>query len=314
MKTVKRRRELVISLTGGLGNQLFSFFAGLYFARILDRELIVDLGSVDKSHTQGQYDISSFDIKSKFVNERNVSSVLISLRNKLVGGRLKIPFVDDVLKVLFGDFLFMPGFDDIENANRVLGSMKPALLKRKRIKIGGYFADLRYLDEIFIESDFLQIKNPTKWFIENLKLLEIESSFASLHLRLGDFEQNSSSVGLLSAHYYNQAILEYRKIYPDMKLFVFSDDISGAKKLLSELNLSSIHYLSTPENSDPAESIVLMSKAKVAILSNSTFGFMGAKLGSTKNLVIYPFPLHRDAVLEIRGIPTEWKPMESVWR
>ncbi len=314
MTTRKVKKYLLVALPGGLGNQIFAFFAGSYFAKVLNRELILDLSSIDKHHTLGKFDIRTFNIKSRMIKYRKSNSFLDFIENRIIGGRTRFALINYILNNLMGNFLFMPGSDDIKATSKVLMPMKYFLRNKKWIKINGFFGDLSYFDEIYIEPDFMQLKNPSNWFIDNLNLIETKHDYVSLHIRLGDFEKNSESVGLLSIEYYSRAIMEARKFSPQMKILVFSDDVLGAQKLLNELHLTNVEYLFTPENSNPAESLVLLSKAKASILSNSTFGLIGARLGSPKKFVIYPKPFRKDSVLEIAGLPSEWKPVESAWR
>ena len=42
----KTRQNVEIELVGGLGNQLFGYFAGAYYADKFDRHLIIDLTQI----------------------------------------------------------------------------------------------------------------------------------------------------------------------------------------------------------------------------------------------------------------------------
>ena len=63
-------KKLIIEVPGGLGNQLFAFFAGFYLAKSLNHRLIIDLLNVSMEHSK-HYSLTSFELDAVFVNSKS---------------------------------------------------------------------------------------------------------------------------------------------------------------------------------------------------------------------------------------------------
>ena len=90
----------------------------------------------------------------------------------------------------------------------------------------GFFQTEKYFLNVWdkLQEDFTftdEILDPCKEFIS-----EIDGKTVSLHIRRGDYLQNSANHFNLSDEWFEEAV----SMFPDHKVLVFSDDISWCKK------------------------------------------------------------------------------------
>ena len=135
----------------------------------------------------------------------------------------------------------------------------------------------------------------------------------AIHVRRGDYKNPDSPVGLLSRTYYKDAIEQVYSRYENSNFWIFSDDIDDSHNLLDGLVPKNSNWVSPPEGSDPAESLVLMSLSKVIIIANSSFSWWAAKTGVKKELVIAPSPWFKTLESPTYLIPNSWYQIKSSW-
>ena len=143
-----------------------------------------------------------------------------------------------------------------------------------------YFSNVKKLVyKKFVFPDIHDEKNKKwMWQIQNCNSVGI-------HYRRGDYVQFGFEV--LGEDYYSGAIKCMEKMVSAPRYFVFSDDVAYAKKIFGEK--SSIVYVEGNEKENAYMDMVLMSLCKHNIIGNSTFSFWGAYLNQNINkCVIYP--------------------------
>jgi hypothetical protein len=182
------------------------------------------------------------------------------------------------------------------------------------LRLQGYYQTWYYIDELkkLGHKDNLELQSPSAWFIEFQKEIRMKKSVA-IHVRRGDYKNKKSPTGLLSAGYYAAAIQKVHDLSPNSNFWVFSDEIDDARELLSDYLPEDTNWVVEPKNSDPAESLVLMSLADVVITANSSFSWWAAKLGNSKELVIYPKPWFKNTEIPLNLIPDSWQEIKSTW-
>lgn len=119
----------------------------------------------------------------------------------------------------------------------------------------------------------------------------------SIHVRRGDYVNNSFYVDLMTTDYYKQAMEQF----PNEKFIVFSDDIEWCKtkEIFRGCEFS--------EGKTELEDMNLMAGCKHNIIANSSFSWWGAYLNPNPNkLVIYPKRWYTDGV-ERTVCPKTWK-------
>lgn len=304
------RRRIVIQLPGGLGNQLFAYFAGVYFAEAVDAELILDLSSIDNSHVQGDFDIRSFKHVER-VHRVLPASQMRKYANRIIGrlhsSGLFIGSKTRNLMNLYEDERFLTK-SEIRNVYR---NRKNKFFNH--LSLRGYFQDFGFFNGLVEFSPPLELRQPSKWLLTMREEFEREQVLA-MHLRLGDLAvgRNFELLGVLSKEYYKNAleIISARKNFS--KIYVFSDNPKLALDILSEVD-SRVEIVIPPEPADPAESLVLMSSANGLILGNSTFSYWAGVLSNSKH-ICYPSLFTRTNLYTPKSLPHFWIPVESSWQ
>ena len=300
----KTKQRVEIELVGGLGNQLFGYFAGAYYAQKFNKNLIIDLTQVSLGLTNHGSELTSFKLSKthEFIKFKPGS---ITKLNKRLFDRLSIKFqlINYFRYKLLGVYQSKEvGFDSF-------------LEKRSEIsRIQGYYQTWKYVNSLQeVGTDVsLEIVNPSNWFLKLQNEIN-EVKPIAIHVRRGDYKNPSSPVGLLSRAYYKNAIEIVNSKYEKSNFWIFSDDIADSQKLLDGLIPKNSNWVSPPNGSDPAESLILMSLSKVIIIANSSFSWWAAKTGMEKELVIAPNPWFKSLESPSYLIPNSWKQVKSSW-
>lgn len=171
-----------------------------------------------------------------------------------------------------------------------LATVELSILEAKEGYFSGYWQSEKY---------FRDIKREIRECIRFPKLGEEGEKYAeqirevanpvSVHVRLTDYIDQSKRFGnICTSEYYNNAINYIRERTQSAIFYVFSDDIYGAKELLTSNSGIRIVYIDQNEQDDDfdIESLYLMSICRHNIIANSSFSWWGAWLGQDDNKII----------------------------
>lgn len=298
------RKSIQITPHGGLGNQLFAYYAGIFFAKKENCHLDIYLGKCDRQHTKKIFDISSYDLDlngGKFIQPRIIDSPRLAsfrrLRDSLIH---RVP----ILRVLDSRFLK----HKIEGRDFLINK---SIEFKKGQKIEGFFSTFEYFQALAHNKNLsdVSLRTPSKEFLEMDKLMS-KSPYISLHLRRGDTVNFKHTTGNLSFAYYQEALEAIKPMYEELPLYLFSDDISEAKALAGSLKWKSVQVISGIF--DPAENLLLFSKGKVLLIANSSFSAWASMLSTSQVMTIAPKPYLRNGNWP-REWPENWNPQESKW-
>ena len=296
-------KTIRVFLFGGLGNQLFIFYAGQSLSRTLNKGVVYDLTEMNFGITKHGSSIDSLDFGSP-VKVRNGRYEKLNHFYLLVLRRLaRNTFLEKILAIVPGIY-FSPsvGFDE------------DILIKKNLRFVYGYFQSWKHIDQ-FKESRIVappSVKAPTAWFTS--KVIDAENCKPiMIHIRIGDYFKLSDTFGILGENYFRNAIIEARKNYQQSPLWVFSNDVDTAKKILKNIKGESFRYILAPAESNDAESMLLMSKGVAIVLSNSTFSWWSAAFSNPDTSVYYPNKWFKNLEDPIDLIPANWLPIQSDW-
>ena len=283
--------SVTIVPTGGLGNQLFIYSAGVNLALARQDELVVDSRNY-LNNPERCFELDSFE--SEY--------------------RLKIPSHGDKTK-LFSDRAKDKVSELIDNATLAASPtlrLNPAFVyrapKRRRsrnLRLSGYFQSWRYFEDSaeLIRQQVMRVQQPSEWFREALRTITGSNRSVAVHVRRGDYQSNPY-MGVITESYYDDALSLVAGQGPDLQIFLFSDDHS----LLEDPNFlarwrSRISVIQPPPESRAIESMVLMSHCENVVMANSSFSWWGAWLGHReKRMVIYPRPWLLGAAVDDRDL------------
>ena len=308
MRVFKRRRKpIIVNLVGGLGNQLFCYFAGLHLAYHTSRELKISCQNIDRKHTDGNFNLSSFAVQGEFIPSSG--RIYRQFRRIPIALSVRVRFVVKKIapwKVTKGA---IP--ENYDSYSAVLPKFKELGVK---LQVKGFYQDFRFVSNLPQSFQNIILRDPSSEFVRDLHYLE-ENAVLSLHMRLGDFLQgnNPHAIGNLDPNWYLNA-LNYAFTRENYSyIWVFSNDADAAREFLHlDTNLK-VRFFGSGFDRDPAEDLMLMAHSTCLIAANSTFSLWSAYMGKKDKLVIYPQPFTRNGTNEINGIPDSWISLSSIW-
>ena len=282
---VMLNHELVqVRLYGGLGNQLFQFFAGLDLALKNGIPLHLDLSWLDeKSKSVNVFSdpaLHELEFPIHLVNHQRTKFLDKTLGNRILRD-LKIP-----AKI---SHIHVP---------KEVGFSETYGLPRK-IELRGYYQSYKYLNrakqKISLEA----------FFTNGAKNLEDEATKKiAVHVRGGDYLDLQGLYYKLDADYYNKAIQVARSIHPDLPVVVFTNDVKHAQSLFRD---SSIEYSIFDDVAmDPREILEKMSHSSAVIGANSTFSFWAGQKSGDNVLKIFPSKWFQRNCLPKMLYPRDW--------
>lgn len=302
-------RTLSIDLLGGIGNQLFRYYAATTIAEKLNLRVRFFLGELPESHSQ--FNSQILDLGFSIVPERRVSPKKHSLFLKRILNYLsaKSVYFREVENAL-GGIHVERGLGTIDECNLILKKFNRFPFPRN-IHLEGHFQDILYFTNrgsATSEINFVYPVNPDSLVHDFQKQNLSADNICVVHIRRGDFKNHKSDIGLLSRDYYENAMSSFVLSRESPHFFIISDDMSEAKAMVAEEHRRICTFVQESEKMNPAALMQLMGMYKNFILSNSTFSLWIALLAPETKFVCYPFPFNRNLVLQVRGFPVTWKP------
>jgi hypothetical protein len=297
-----RPKSSIFQLQGGLGNQLFIYFAGMYYQDQTGSEVFFDISRRDKGITNHGSTIESlgFDLHLGKISQTlsGVLRVQNSLQIRGIPGhtiikrflRSKIWLSSEI--GYSGDLLDIP-----------LGAYA-----------SGYFQSYKYLDSVTQGMPTIpkaeEILNKSE-LIELTQRAMAESPII-VHVRRGDYLKVKETFGLLSGSYYKNAIKLAQEINPHSPIWVFSDDLEAAKKVIKFSPSQEIEFISVPGN-NAAATLLLMSLGVGHVLSNSTFAWWGSYFSGSSEFTIAPQKWFKNLNDPQNLYPPDWLLVRSEW-
>ena len=313
-------RKVSIQITGGLGNQLFQFAAGLSLLESKSEPIYIEqkLGK-PRSALGGTPDILGF-VWPQTVNIIKVNNGRISeFMSRVTGFCLRMGVAPSKLesnRLVKGFIIFL--------ASTLLSLF---LKERKRLLIGrgvgytelknkssapylvGYFQSYLYAESNREHLMKARIQN----IGPELKELNLSSESEMpliVHCRFGDYLLEND-FGIPSREYYQAAItsLLNKKIYKS--IWVFSDDLTRAKEKIDSKNSLPIRWISKVDNSD-VSTLQAMRLGRGYVIANSTFSWWAAYLSlNTIVDVVAPNPWFMGMEDPVNLIPPTWRQLDA---
>lgn len=142
---------------------------------------------------------------------------------------------------------------------------------------------------------------------ENLAVLEeIHNSACSvsLHIRRGDYvEQSSIYGGICTDAYYEKAIAYFQNKYPGCTFFLFSDDPAYCEKYLTS---PAFRLVNVNDEQNGWKDMYLMTQCSHNIVANSSFSWWGAWLNQNPNKEVIAPARWRNTQLMQDICPQSW--------
>ncbi len=272
----------IVSIDGGLGNQMFeyAFFLAMK-ERFPNSQFYLDM-SMLKKETHNGYELDKvFGIEEPIASLEDVAKYSEYCPDQMKYSRF-INFINKFRRLIFG---IKQSYIIQEDSTAFYDDyFKLSVLHSYYLR--GVWANALYFEDIR-EKILQTFMFPKIYDKRNILLKErIENTNSiSIHFRMGDYKKYKLEI-LPESYYINAMdILNSKIVNPCY--YVFSDDIASAKKVIGENE--KIIFVEGNYGEKSYIDMQLMSLCKHNIIANSTFSFWGAYLNKNINKnVIYP--------------------------
>lgn len=300
---------IITSLTGGLGNQMFQYAAGLALAEHRRTVLKLDVNWYrhDPAYeAHNRYALSCLNITEQFATQEEIDRVrgvaltrterwsvaaARALRLYRYANRHAAPANSHRPPT----FAFYPQFFDQPDPTYLNGMFQSE-------KFFAPVADLLRLHFSF--------RYPPQPEVAALAARIKSGPSAAVHFRRGDYTRNaafSQQIGVIGPDYYRRAIARLRERSPDATLYLFSDDIEAIAR---EYQPPGPHvFVRCVKPWHAYDKIRLMALCDHIAIANSTFSWWAAWLNqSPDKLVLAPDPWFAHSDHDSSDvIPTAWE-------
>jgi hypothetical protein len=292
--------KIVLQQKSGLGNQLFQYAAGLYFAHKHAATLEIIRESEERAVSFGHprpFLLSKFRITAPVRQRNGWDRLLCSTAS------YKRP-ISKPARLLSGTHLYKPDF----RTDWLFVSELPVTSSTRNIYVDGYFQAHQYAKTIEqkLRGELALRDVPTGKNLETLDQIRACESPVSLHVRRGDYTTIYGGRDALPITYYQNAVAAIREQVSDPTFFIFSDDIAFCRENLP----AGPHYVFVDHNgqADAHEDLRLMSSCRHHIMANSSFSWWGAWLNPNPNkVVLVPDRWLDPNVPHTDLLPSSWK-------
>lgn len=291
-KEKDRQNKTIVTLQGGLGNQMFQYAAGKCLSILKNSKLYLDCSFLNANKTTNDtFTAREFELGIF----KNINDPLISFNNKRKWYSLNALFSREITIYNEPHFHNDPTFFDLESP----------------VAIKGYFNSVFYFQQIkeMIFEDFRfsdPTNNPSFAELKN-KLLEMDT--IAVHIRRGDYLNPTITAfhGLCTEEYYIQAIDLIIGAHPNATICFFSDDPQWVRETFSE-KYEKCLYIEGNTGKDSWVDMYLMSLCKNHVIANSTFSWWGAWLSKNDDkIVVAPKQWFNEKSINTKDIvPNSW--------
>lgn len=263
------RLKVTVRLYGGIGNQLFQYFAGLNLSLNYDADFVIDFRwleyenaeTISKFQFVNDFGQSQYSADSPFHYKQEKSKTAVVRRIPLLGRvtGLHVPK--------------HPFFIEFERITR-------------DIELRGYYQSYKY----FEDTQSFIFPNKFSWNLvgpgiayTSLINNELYNDFIAVHIRGTDYLNNVNYESITADYYARNIQKSLGDLDATPPIIVFSDDIDHALKIM---NTTGVDFIFAPPELDAVETLSLMSKAKLLISANSTFSYWGGLINPRLRMVV----------------------------
>ena len=299
-------KKVVAYVQGGTGNQLFILFAGLSIASKSKAKLIIDTSLLSVANVRHHGGLRDFEIR--------INGKLIDLKFRKI---VKPIFVINAERIIYKLLNYAPFTRRFHRQYRSRVTGYDSMIDQISPSIGiiGYFQSYKHVNKV--ESDGrsidIALKSPSTWFVETSDQIIKSGISVAIHVRRGDYLQNTQNLGLLTDEYFIGVLSEISESHEINKVFIFSDSIESAGNLQTKILNCPSEVIMPPDNQHPAESLLLQRLCTFKVISNSTFSWWSAYLSAYPENVFAPTPWYRNQDEPDFLIPDNWQRRNAIW-
>jgi hypothetical protein len=313
-----QRPKVIVSLTGGLGNQLFQIAAAYNLARPNRVEMEWDLG-LPRLNSNQVPDITDFDLPDSFyLGEKRKPTNLqrkffstarrLSISSKKYTKLPGLGLIRKTASVLISQLVKYPVRFE---AARGVGFSEIDISNTKTNFLTGYFQSYKWASDKNCSDSIKRItlKDPSPR-IQELAARSLKYRPLVVHVRLGDYK-NEKTFGIPSEEYYGFAIDLLWSTGDYDEIWVFSNEPDLATEYLPKKYETEYYWVDEIEGS-ASQTLEAMRFGHGYVIGNSTFSWWGAFLSRNENpKVVAPTPWFKNQESPIYLIPPHWSQMDA---
>lgn len=267
---------IYLKLTGGLGNQLFQYAAGMALAEHHHTGLKLDIRNLEKNPLRS-YELHNFNISAEIAASDELK-IFDSERRSFVSDCAD-RFMRKLKPYYRQNIYYEQGFHHDPNFFKA----------PKQVYLVGYWQSEKYFKHMSqtIRNECRVVPSPEK---TNIELLETISrcNAVCIHVRRGDYANDSKTRdyhGLCSPDYYEQATRQLCRKVVSPHFFVFSDDMEWTRNMIKLPGPTTFVDHNPLKNA--FEDFRLMCKCRHHIIANSSFSWWAAWLSEHDEKTVF---------------------------
>jgi len=269
---------IIVTLTGGLGNQLFQYAVAKKLALKIGTTLKLFKNNIS-NETGRSYKLSYYNINEVFATEQEVENLIgdyysSSLRAKLYKK------IDQ----------YRPKHKRKYFQEEEYYVYEPELMKiNSTVLLEGFWQNYRYFENLPLQIyNAVNLKDEYKdSFLNFLNDIEEDDCSVSIHIRRADYVSdpyNYSFFGVIPLEYYNRAIDYIKNKIKAANFYIFSDDLNWARE---NLKIDApITFVEINGGTKDFAELEAMSKCRHNIIANSSFSWWGAFLNKNPDRIV----------------------------
>ena len=290
------KRRIRFYVVGGLGNQLFIYFAAKHYAGSFERRLEISL--VFKATHHSSWDITSFLLPDEFIKGSPTVfwKFLWRIRDSM---QFRIPLSQNLL----------PHVQVLKDGE------EPQNLDMNPLRIRGNFTTIKFAKEAMETSAFeLMLKAPSRWYLEMEARAKLDKPI-SIHVRRTDNLYSKNSDGVLREEFFNDALMLVEQKIGIREIWLFTDNPGEVRQWqMFENRVVKVVLPPEGEKNDPAEHMKLMTLASANIIGNSSFAIFGALFNQSGEIVVCPSEPLRNGRIDWKELYCDnWVRIEPKW-
>ncbi len=275
----KNRKQIILRLSGGLGNQLWQLAYAVQIKRKFKMEEILLETSSYQKDIYRKFELDSYDLPEyikKCPNKKmpifNIICIIYSKVRGIVFLHTK-KYVNNKIKFLYSCGFFVTHNIPLEIEKTLLNN----------IYMYGYFQNYNNIKNIIDDLKKIIVPQTKKLgfvYKKYLKLIKESSKICvAISVRCGE-DYKKLGWDLCDFDYFENSM----QLFENANFLIFSDDVEEARHMFcNKKNVIFVPQLT------PIEQLELMRKCSGFILSNSTFSYWGALLADKSNVqIVFP--------------------------
>ena len=273
-------KEIVVYVSGGLGNQLFQYgYAKFLQEKYPNSKIIINTSYYNKNRIR-KYELCHYVLQKdvEVIDKEDACITLLIYFNKVIQKVKKRIYFFRWPNILIKKGFFFGG--------RIF-ECESIQLKTSKIFLSGYFQEERCMHCMKRDAIYeLQMKNAFSQYVDmfKTKIMETKNSIG-VSIRVGE-DYKKFGWPICSKEFYLAGINYIIEKKGMSEIFVFADDIELIMQEQWFQQYSNVTYI---KNCNAVESLELLKECKNFVISNSTFAWWGAYLSKAiDNIVVAP--------------------------